>query len=686
MAAQKKDKDKRTKGKQVVEIELTNPEFQSTLSLLEQTNRSIFLTGKAGTGKSTFLRYITSTTKKKFVVLAPTGIAAVNVGGQTMHSFFKIPLKPLLPDDPDFAVRRLRQRLKYSKQLIKLIRELDLIIIDEISMVRADVIDFIDRVLRVYSGNMKLPFGGKQMLFVGDVFQLEPVVTGNDRDILSHAYSSFYFFSANVFREMNIVPIELTKVYRQEEQTFVTLLDHIRMGMPSQADLDILNARHNPSAIDLSTSNSAEFTMTIATRRDMVDSINEHHLAALRTPVVSYEGKIEKDFPTNALPTDLNLELKVGAQVVFVKNDPERRWVNGTVAVVEKCLPDSITVRTEDGEEHEVERERWSNVKYVYNEKTHQVDEIELGAFEQYPLKLAWALTIHKSQGLTFNKVIIDIGRGAFAGGQTYVALSRCRSLEGITLVNPISHRDIYVKPDISRFAKQFNDPQLIESAIEVSRSDALFRSAASAFDNGRFADAVSAYNQAIAIQPDIAARPVVQRLLSIKSLKLKALTDKLLEYEKRLSENRRRFEAIAADYVKTADTLGGEGWEADAAIAQYDKALSMAPGYGPALLGKARMLVSTGRLDDAYSVYELLSWASAELGWQGQLGMGDINASTGDDFGAISRYLSAYEDKPDQPEPIKRLAEAYERIGDEETAKAYRRKLATLKPKPNRT
>lgn len=624
MAGKKNDKDRsgKAKAKKLPEIDMSNAEFGATLSLIEKTNRSIFLTGKAGTGKSTFLRYITATTEKKFVVLAPTGIAAVNVGGQTMHSFFKIPLKPLLPDDPDFAVRRLRQRLKYSKQLIKLIRELDLIIIDEISMVRADVIDFIDRVLRVYSGNMKQPFGGKQMLLVGDVFQLEPVVTGNDRDILSHAYSSFYFFSANVFREMNIVPIELTKVYRQEEQSFVNLLDHIRMGTPSQTDLNLLNSRYTPNGSSGTDSVSAEFTMTIATRRDMVDNINERHLAELPAPVVCYEGLIENDFPTNALPTDLMLELKEGAQVVFVKNDPERRWVNGTVAVVERCQPDCVTVRTEDGEEHEVERERWSNVKYVYNEKTHQVDEIELGAFTQYPLKLAWALTIHKSQGLTFGKVIIDIGRGAFAGGQTYVALSRCRSLEGITLVNPISHRDIYVKPEISQFARQFNNPRLIESAIEVSRSDALFRSASAAFDSGRYADAIAAYNEAVSIQPEIAGRADVKRLLALKALKIKALSESIRQRDEQLAENRRRFESIAADYVKTADTLGGEGWEADAAIAQYDKALYIAPGYVPALFGKARMFVKTGQIDEAYDICEQLSKIEPTTDWLTMLGL----------------------------------------------------------------
>lgn len=319
-------KDTSTQTKTTSDIDLDNAEFKMALDVLEHTRNSVFLTGRAGTGKSTFLRYLTSVTKRKYIVLAPTGIAAVNVGGQTLHSFFRIPLIPLLPDDAEFSVQRIRQRLKYSSSHIKLIRALDLIIIDEISMVRADVIDFIDKVLRIYTGNMRVPFGGKQMLFVGDVFQLEPVVTGNDRDVLCHAYSSFYFFNARVMQQMQPVSIELQKVYRQDEKHFISILDNVRMGIADNSDLLALNARYTPNAENTeSTDKDTEFKMTIATRRDMVDSINDRHLKALKTPVVTYKGTIEKDFPTNSLPTDLNLELKVGAQVVFIKNDPDRR-------------------------------------------------------------------------------------------------------------------------------------------------------------------------------------------------------------------------------------------------------------------------------------------------------------------------------------------------------------------------
>ena len=303
-------------------IDLDNPEFQKAWELLQYTSQSVFLTGKAGTGKSTFLRYITAHTRKPYVVLAPTGIAAVNAGGQTLHSFFRIPFKPITPEDPDFARDRLRQRMKYPASLIKLIRNLELIIIDEISMVRADIIDFIDKLLRFYTRNERQPFGGKQLLLVGDIFQLEPVVTGDMRDILRPYYRNFYFFSARAFADIKIVPIELRKVYRQNDPDFISLLDRIRAGISTPTDLAKLNSRVAPTPL-LPQKSKKDFTMTLATRRDMVDHINEDHLKAIKKPMVTFIGKIKGEFPENSLPTDLELSLKEGAQVVFIKNDPD---------------------------------------------------------------------------------------------------------------------------------------------------------------------------------------------------------------------------------------------------------------------------------------------------------------------------------------------------------------------------
>lgn len=658
---------------QTPDIDLDNPEFRMAWDVLEHTRNSVFLTGRAGTGKSTFLRYLTSVTKRKYIVLAPTGIAAVNVGGQTLHSFFRIPLIPLLPDDADFSVQRIRKRLKYSNSHIKLIRALDLIIIDEISMVRADVIDFIDKVLRIYSGNMRQPFGGKQMLFVGDIFQLEPVVTGNDRDLLSRAYSSFYFFNARVMHEMQPVSIELQKVYRQDEQQFISILDNVRMGIVDANDLFNLNARYRQDAEHEinDTTRKNDFTMTIATRRDMVDSINERHLRALKTPSIIYQGRIEKDFPTNSLPTDIELELKVGAQVVFIKNDPERRWVNGTIAVVETCTDDSITVKLENGDVHKVDVERWANVKYIYNERKSTVEEVELGSFVQYPLKLAWALTIHKSQGLTFNNVIIDMGRGAFAGGQTYVALSRCRSLEGITLCNPITPRDIYIKPEILRFARQFNNRELIEKAIETSKADALYSLSAHEFDKNDFTSAVEHFSEALSARNSL-TNPAVRRLIAKRLGRISVLEKRIELLSRTIAENQRHFDELAAQYTSMGETCASEGWDVEAALANYDKALGLSPDYAPALLGKASILARRGDRDEAEKYYRRCAEVSKTYAWQARMGLGDMLAALNNDFEAINEYLAAFDANRDSIEVIERLIDAYKKAGMPEMAAEY--------------
>ena len=291
-------------------IDTGNKEFQDALSLIQYTSQSVFLTGKAGTGKSTFLKYVCEHTKKKYVVLAPTGVSAINVGGSTIHSFFKMPFRPMLPDDPDLSLAggRIYELLKYNKKQRQLLREVELIIIDEISMVRADMIDFIDRVLRVYSGNMRFPFGGKQLLLVGDVYQLEPVVTSDMRDILSRFYSNFYFFSARVFREMSLVPIELQKVYRQQDERFVEVLDKIRNNTATREELDLLNSRYLPQYEP----EKDNFSITLATRRDQVDYINENRLSGLPGKEYTFTGTIKGDFPEGSLPTSLELVVKTG--------------------------------------------------------------------------------------------------------------------------------------------------------------------------------------------------------------------------------------------------------------------------------------------------------------------------------------------------------------------------------------
>ena len=350
-------------------VDTDNKEFQDALNLIQYTRQSVFLTGKAGTGKSTFLRHICANTKKKYVVLAPTGIAAINAGGSTMHSFFKLPFYPILPDDPNLSLQRgrIHEFFKYAKPHRKLLEQIELVIIDEISMVRADIIDAVDRILRVYSRNLREPFGGKQILLVGDVFQLEPVVKNDEREILNRFYPTPYFFSARVFSEIDLVSIELQKVYRQTDPVFVSVLDHIRNNTAGAADLQLLNTRYGTQIEQ----NEEDMYITLATRRDNVDYINDKKLAELPGEPVTFEGEIEGDFPESSLPTSKDLILKPGAQIIFIKNDYDRRWVNGTIGTISGIDDEdgTIYVITDDGKECDVKPDSWRNIRYRYNEE-----------------------------------------------------------------------------------------------------------------------------------------------------------------------------------------------------------------------------------------------------------------------------------------------------------------------------
>ncbi len=562
----------------VESINTDNQEFQNALQILNFTHRSLFLTGKAGTGKSTFLRYIAATTKKKHIVLAPTGIAAINAGGSTLHSFFKLPFHPLLPNDSQYSIRNLRKTMKYNGEKCKLLREVELIIIDEISMVRADIIDFIDKVLRVYNRNMREPFGGKQMLFVGDIYQLEPVVRDEDRQLLHPFYPSAFFFDAKVFQQMQLVSIELTKVYRQNDPTFIALLDHIRTSAVTATDLYTLN--HQVGAqVDTAANGLA---ITLSTRRDTVDYINSTRLRELEGETTLFEGVIEGDFPENNLPSPLHLELKVGAQVLFVRNDKEKRWVNGTLGTVtgftqnEEDTPGTIQVCTEDGAELDVEREIWDNIKYSFNEKEQKIEEQTIGTFRQFPLRLAWAITVHKSQGLTFRYVKIDFSGGVFAGGQTYVALSRCTSLQGISLQKPIRPEDIFIKSEVTRFAHTYNDQHVIHSALEQSRADKQYYDTVQAFDRGDLQAAIDNFFLAIHSRYDIekpAAKRLIRRKLSIIQ-RQKAEIDRLNEV---IHQKEAYLKKLAVEYVMMGRECEKEGFR-EAAIRNFEKALELCP------------------------------------------------------------------------------------------------------------
>lgn len=586
-------------------IDTDNPQFKNALNLIRFTNQSVFLTGKAGTGKSTFLKYICENTKKKHVVLAPTGIAAINAGGSTMHSFFHLPFHPLVPDDNRFQTPgRLKEFLKYNKEHVKLIKSLELIIIDEISMVRSDVIDFIDRILRVYSGRFRQPFGGKQLLLVGDVYQLEPVVTRDEREILSKFYETPHFFSARVFREMQLVSIELTRVYRQSDTAFISVLDHVRTNKVTTSDLQLLNTCVGQ---DLTEGNG--MFVTLATHRDIVDNINQQNLNDIEGNPIHFMGEIRGEFPESSLPTPLDLELKVGAQVIFIKNDQDKRWVNGTIGTVigiDIDGGDYITVITDEGKEWDVERAIWSNVRYSYNEKEKKIEEEELGTFTQFPVRLAWAITIHKSQGLTFSKVALDFTGGVFAGGQTYVALSRCRSLDGLQLMKPITMADVFVNPNIVRFSEQFNNQSDVDLALKRAGADIEYSDAVKAFDKGDMNETLIHFFKAIHMRYDIekpwAWRYIRRKLSTVNILRqqISELKQQLLDKQKEIDQKQLAMNEYAEEYYRLAKECL-EMDDANAAIANYDKAICMNPRYVEAFVGKARILLDMGKLHDAH-------------------------------------------------------------------------------------
>lgn len=580
------------------QLDTNNKEFQDALQLITHTRQSVFLTGKAGTGKSTFLKYICNHTRKKYVVLAPTGIAAINAGGVTLHSFFKLPFRPMLPDDPDLSLShgRIFEFFKYPKEKRKIIAEVDLIIIDEISMVRADIIDCVDRILRVYSGNMRLPFGGKQLLFVGDVFQLEPVVPSDQKEILSLFYASPFFFSARVFKDINLVPIELQKVYRQTDPVFINVLDRIRNNAARKQELDTLNGRYFPSFEP----QNEDMYITLATRRDQVDFINEKKLAELPGEEYVSVGKIEGDFPESSLPTQLNLSIKEQAQVIFIDNDYERRWVNGTIGMVSGIDENgNVYVLLESGVEHLVEPTSWRNYKYKYNEKERRIEEEIVGTFEQLPIRLAWAITVHKSQGLTFSRVVVDLTGGVFAGGQTYVALSRCTSLEGLVLKSTISSRDIFIRKEIVEFSQIFNNQALIEKSLKESEAELQYGRAAQGFRLGNMQEAVEAFAAAVSKRNEL-DNPMVQRLLRLKLQALNSQKAQIKALREELHSLRETQKEYAHEYYLMGNECITKAHDANAAIRCFDKALNLNPNYVEAWVRKGVTLLDIGEDYDA--------------------------------------------------------------------------------------
>ncbi len=435
--------------KKQTKIEI-NPEFKQALDLLETSNQHLFITGNAGTGKSTLLEYFKKTTTKKVAILAPTGVAALNVEGQTIHSFFLIP--------PNITPDKVLEHKLTSKRK-KLISSIDMIIIDEASMLRADLLDCIDISLRHHRKEQSLPFGGIQMVFIGDLYQLPPVVVGaEERELFRNYYNSPYFFSAKSIQNLDFTFLELEKIYRQNDDSFISLLNKVRDNSINLQELDLLNQRYDP---DCEETKKDDFVITLTTTNAAANEKNLKELKKLSSSQETFFGEVDGKFSTRSLPTQMELELKVGAQVMLLNNDPAGRWVNGSIGKITKITfddmtsDDVLTVELNNGKSAKISKYNWNIHKYFFNEDTQKIDTEIVGSFLQFPLRLAWAVTIHKSQGKTFDKVIIDIGRGTFAHGQIYVALSRCTSFKGITLKKPIQKRHIWMDHKITQFFAQ---------------------------------------------------------------------------------------------------------------------------------------------------------------------------------------------------------------------------------------
>ena len=452
-----------------------NEAFEKAWEVMEGSSRNVFVTGRAGTGKSTLLSYFREHTKKKVVVLAPTGVAAINVAGQTIHSFFKF--------KPDITLQGVKRHYKKDDER-NIYAKLDAIVIDEISMVRADLLDCVDKFLRLNRFE-DYPFGGTQMIFIGDLYQLPPVVTGAEREIFKTHYASPYFFDAKVCESLDLTLIALEKVYRQKDQSFITLLNAIRNNSATEVHLAAINQRYDPDFVP----DPRAFSIHLTTTNALAEEINGEHLEKLRQPLHTYHAETSGSFDRQSFPTDVHLSLKAGSQIMMLNNDSLGRWVNGSIGKIvsinpgEEDSPDVVNVELSNGIVYEVTPFTWELFHFSYDSKTKNLTSETVGTFTQYPMRLAWAVTIHKSQGKTFDNVVIDIGRGTFVHGQLYVALSRCTSLGGIVLKQPVQKKHIFMDWRVVKFITNFHYSMsekalpleekitMLEEAIESNRA-----------------------------------------------------------------------------------------------------------------------------------------------------------------------------------------------------------------------
>ncbi|WP_052081961.1 DEAD/DEAH box helicase [Porphyromonas macacae] len=663
-----KKKNPHTEENEDFKPDPANKEMLNALQLLRETNESFFLTGKAGTGKSTLVRYIRKHLHKKCVMLAPTGIAALNVGGQTIHRFFKVPIRPLPPDDRDLSDRKISQTFKYNKEQKDLLRELELIIIDEVSMVRADIIDVIDRILRAYRGVHNEPFGGVQILFVGDLYQLEPVTDADERDILRNYYPDMYFFSARVFNKQKPLTIELTKVYRQADARFVGVLGHFRTGAVTVEDLQMINSRVGQ------TLSEKDMVLRLSTTRALVDHHNTDRLNDLETEEVIFTGKIVGDFPERDLPTELHLKLKEQAQVMFLSNHPDQFWANGTLGIIEHIDEEgTVSVRLEDGQIHTVEEYIWENIRYTYSHEEHKVKTEVIGQFVQLPLKLAWAITIHKSQGLTFNHVSIDFGTRIFAAGQAYVALSRCRSLEGIHMQRAVQPHEIISRTAVDRFYSQANSDTRMSAALDRAKAEAGYIQAAIAWRKRQFADASNYLAEAMNIC-NLFDKPVYRRMLTNRIYSMAQTQQETIEKQaKRLTEQDKLMKELALEYVTMGnDCITGLN-EPEAAIRNYNKALRLNPTQIEAMVGKGRAFM---KMNDAHGAMSALNdaVALAPKNAEALIAIGEAALHFGYPENAEGYLLKALTLKKHRRKVLDLLIKTYEKLGDDELYDKFRK------------
>lgn len=509
-----------------------NSVFKQAAAFVNNTNQTLFLTGKAGTGKTTFLKYIRNHASKKMAVVAPTGVAAINAGGTTIHSFFQLPFGTYLPAQGtvwggayqnSYNKNQLLKNLRLRQTQRDLIKSLDLLIIDEISMVRSDVLDAVDAVLRSVRRRNHEPFGGVQMLFIGDLFQLPPVIKNKEWDLMSTYYKSPFFFDAQVLKESSLVCLELQKVYRQEDIQFISLLQSIRNNCCTKEDMELLHYHYNP---DFDASSQPGF-ITLTSHNQAADILNNQALDQLPGNAFEISAVIKADFPEQAYPVEKILRIKEGAQIMFIKNDKgeDRRYYNGKLGIVKYIDPREQKIRVafpDEPETLELELETWKNIRYEYDKEKDQVKEEELGTFQHYPIRLAWAVTIHKSQGLTFEKAVIDAGR-SFAAGQVYVALSRLISLDGLILKSRIHPHNIIVDPRIQQFSARVLSEDAACHLLESAQLEYVKLLLLQAYDWGYLDEEFSLnyreYEQRIIPEKDLAIRWASKILDEIKEL-----------------------------------------------------------------------------------------------------------------------------------------------------------------------